>query len=132
MILKELATKTNRVEYKDLELVEHLGSGLHRILTAYGKESFIVKENYMRNVFYSNTDDIQEDEGISEGTSEGISEGIKFLYTFIKNNPSLRVSQISQKIDTPSKTLERWIKQLKDENKIEYIGSKKTGGYSVK
>jgi len=30
------------------------------------------------------------------------------------------------------KTLERWIKKLKDENKIEYKGSKRTGGYCVK
>jgi ATP-dependent DNA helicase RecG len=30
------------------------------------------------------------------------------------------------------KTLERWIKKLKDENKIEYKGSKRTGGYYVK
>ena len=29
-------------------------------------------------------------------------------------------------------TLERWIKKLKDENKIEYKGSKRTGGYCVK
>ena len=39
--------------YKDLELVEHLGSGLGRILRVYGKESFIVSQNFMKNVFYS-------------------------------------------------------------------------------
>jgi len=45
--------------YKDLELVEHLGSGLNRILKAYSKESFVVKENFMRNVFYSNVNKIE-------------------------------------------------------------------------
>ena len=29
-------------------------------------------------------------------------------------------------------TVERWLKQLKDKKKIEFIGSQKTGGYYVK
>jgi len=39
--------------YKDLELVEHLGSGLGRILKAYGKDSFVASQNFMKNIFYS-------------------------------------------------------------------------------
>jgi len=31
-----------------------------------------------------------------------------------------------------TRTLERWVKQLKDDNKIEFQGSKKTGGYIIK
>jgi len=45
---------------------------------------------------------------------------------------TLRVSQLSQKRNAPAKTLERWIKQLKESEQIEYSGSKKTGGYYVK
>ncbi|NCO15045.1 MAG: hypothetical protein COZ36_01980 [Piscirickettsiaceae bacterium CG_4_10_14_3_um_filter_44_349] len=32
-------------------------------------------------------------------------------------------------IGVPVKTLERWLKQLKDQNKIEFKGAPKTGGY---
>jgi len=64
--------------------------------------------------------------------NEGINEGINSLYQYIKNNPSQRVSNISKVLNIPSKTIERWIKQLKEEDKIEYRGSKKTGGYYVK
>ncbi|NLD06706.1 MAG: transcriptional regulator [Lactobacillus sp.] len=38
--------------FKDVELVEHLGSGMGRILPAYGRESFQITENFMRLVFY--------------------------------------------------------------------------------
>ncbi len=31
--------------------------------------------------------------------------------------------------DAPQRTIERWLKQLKDENKIEFRGAPKTGGY---
>lgn len=38
--------------FKDVELVEHLGSGMGRILPAYGRESFQITENFIRLVFY--------------------------------------------------------------------------------
>jgi ATP-dependent DNA helicase RecG len=60
------------------------------------------------------------------------NEGINSLYSYIKENPALRVSELSKRLNTPAKTLERWIKKLKDEDKIEYKGSKRTGGYCVK
>ena len=61
--------------------------------------------------------------------SERINEGIKSILEFIQSNLGQRVSQISQSTGIPAKTLERWIKQLKEQNKIEFRGSKKTGGY---
>lgn len=63
---------------------------------------------------------------------EGINEGINSLYSFIKDNQGKRVSQIEKELHIPAKTLERWVKQLRDEAKIEYLGSKKTGGYFIK
>ena len=107
--------------YKDLELVEHLGSGLNRILKAYGKDSFVVKENFMRNVFYTNKKAIKQDGGVNGGVNE--------LLSFIETNPNLRAREISQNLGTPLRTIERQIKQLKDEQKIEFQGSPKTGGY---
>jgi predicted HTH transcriptional regulator len=36
---------------RDLEIVEHLGSGVPRILKAYGKEAFEIRDSYVRIVF---------------------------------------------------------------------------------
>ncbi len=60
-----------------------------------------------------------------------INEGINSLYIYIKSNSNQRVFQIEKKLNIPAKTLERWIKQLKDAGKIIYKGSKKTGGYFI-
>lgn len=39
--------------FKNLDLVEHLGSGVPRILTAYGRECFKFTENFLRMTFPS-------------------------------------------------------------------------------
>lgn len=39
--------------------------------------------------------------------------------------------ELSKMIKIPQKTVERWLSVLKTENKIEYRGSNKTGGYFV-
>ncbi|MGK0256529.1 MAG: ATP-dependent DNA helicase RecG, partial [Arcobacteraceae bacterium] len=106
--------------YKDLELVEHLGSGLNRILSVYGKESFSIKQNYMRNIFYSNTKQLLN--------SEGVNEGVKSLYELIKLKPKNRSTFFAKELNTSVKNIERWLKQLKSEDKIKFIGSFKTGG----
>ncbi len=36
---------------------------------------------------------------------------------------------LAEKMRTSPKNIERWIKQLKNEGKIEFRGSPKTGGY---
>lgn len=49
--------------------------------------------------------------------------GANELHELIKKNQPLKTKQITQK------TVKRWLKQLKDEKKIEFRGSSKTGGY---
>jgi len=112
--------------YKDLELVEHLGSGLNRILEVYDRDSFVIKQNYMRNIFYKN------ENSLDEGVNGGVNGGVNDILEFIKNNPNLRAKQISDAITVPLRTCERYIKQLKKEDKIEFKGAPKTGGYIIK
>ena len=116
--------------YKDLELVEHLGSGLNRILEAYDKDSFVMKQNYMKNIFYKNETPL--DGVVSGGVNGVVSGGVRELLEFIQTNPGLRANELSKHIDTPLRTVQRWLKQLKDENKIEFQGAPKTGGYVLK
>lgn len=63
---------------------------------------------------------------------EGISEGIKNLFLCIGNYPGIKTKAISKVLHRPIKTLERQLKQLQELEKIEYKGSRKTGGYYIK
>jgi len=119
---------------KECGLIEKYGSGIDRIKRLC-KEHRLPEpkfEEIQKGFRVTVYKEKKDNEGVNEGISEGINEGINSLYECIKNNPSKRVSQIEEKLNTPAKTLERWIKKLKDEDKIEYRGSKKTGGYYVK
>jgi len=59
------------------------------------------------------------------------SEGIKRLFEFVRNNPGKRVTEIASALNVPPKTIERWIKKLREQEKITFIGTRKTGGYFV-
>jgi len=104
--------------YKDLELVEYLGSGLDRILKVYKKDSFIITQNFMRNRFISNT--------------SPINEGVNRLLNLIEQYPNRKTPFFAKELDTSVKNIERWIKKLKADDKVAFRGSPKTGGYITK
>ena len=54
--------------FRDLDLVEHLGSGIPRILRSYGKECFKFTENFLRMTFY-----------VTEQVTEQVAELVKLL-----------------------------------------------------
>jgi len=56
-------------------------------------------------------------------------EGINDVFHFIQNNHGLRTTQLCAALGIAPKTIERWISMLKSDGKIEFRGSKKTGGY---
>ena len=70
-------------------------------------------------------------EGINEGINGGTNEGINRLLEFIRKNPGKRVVEIAAVLNVPSKTIERWIKKLKEQGVIVFSGPRKSGGYFV-
>jgi ATP-dependent DNA helicase RecG len=67
--------------------------------------------------------------GISEGINGGVNDGINRLLEFIHKNPGQRVVELAATLNIPPKTIERWIKKLKEQKRIVFTGSRKTGGY---
>jgi len=63
--------------------------------------------------------------------NEGVNEGVNLLLQHIKKNPGKRVPHFEKALKTSPKTIERWLKKLKNEGRIEFQGSPKTGGYKV-
>jgi ATP-dependent DNA helicase RecG len=70
-------------------------------------------------------------EGEGGRISGGVNEGINRLLEFIRKNPGKRIVEIAAALNIPSKTIERWLKKLREQEKIVFIGSRKTGGYFI-
>jgi predicted HTH transcriptional regulator len=115
--------------FKDLELVEHLGTGLDKILNAYSQESFQIAKNFLKNVFYSSETAESLLGGVNGGVNGGINGGVNEVYKLIEENAGLKAKQIGKTLAIPLRTVQRYLKQLVDANKIVYKGAPKTGGY---
>ena len=68
---------------------------------------------------------------VTFGQGEGVSEGVNRLYQSIRQNPGVRLPELSNMLHVLIKTLERWIKQLRDDKKVIFKGAAKTGGYYI-
>ena len=75
---------------------------------------------------------IQLDEGIKANFDEGLNEGINQLLSVIASRPGARANELATLIGKSRQTVERYVKTLKDRGRIEFRGSKKTGGYFAK
>jgi len=62
--------------FKDLELVEQLGSGIPRILQYYSKDCFVFSENFTRIIFPIDKDFTEQ---VTEQVSEQVTEQVKNL-----------------------------------------------------
>ena len=65
----------------------------------------------------------------SEGINGGAAEEINRLVNYIRSSPGRNVKQITTALNLPQRTIERRIKKLREQGKIVFTGSRKTGGY---
>jgi ATP-dependent DNA helicase RecG len=76
---------------------------------------------------------IEKIEGITGGITEGITEDVKEklskVLLVLYKNEGLRTSEIETILQIPVKSIERYVKQLKEANLIEFRGANRTGGY---
>ena len=129
--------------YRDVELVESLGSGIPRILRAYGEDCFKFTDNFIR-ITLPITSNAQINEGVNEGINEGVNEGVIFdlegvtdnvkqelisVMSLFKDDEGLRLKDIALSLERPTKTIERYLKILKDQSLIEFRGAPRNGKY---
>ncbi len=68
---------------------------------------------------------------LSYQTQKTSSGGVNELLEFIRSNPGGKSADFRIAFDQSQRTIERWLKHLKDAGKIEFRGAPKTGGYFV-
>ena len=105
--------------FRDLDLVEHLGSGVPRILKSYGKECFKFTENFLQMTFPATeqvTEQVKKLVRVLSNNTWSTSEMIQslelkhrptFLYDYLK--PALEQGFIEMTIpDKPNSSLQKY------------------------
>ena len=76
------------------------------------------------------TGNLEKEQGLKSGGVKQFDP--QRLYGAIANKPGINHMELLSISGISKRTLERWLKKLKDQNKIEFRGAPKTGGYFVK
>lgn len=72
---------------------------------------------------------INTDGGVNGGVSGGVNGGVNGLLSYIQSHPGQRSIEMVGALNIPLRTIVRWLKQLKETEKIEFRGATRTGGY---
>lgn len=110
-------------------LGERKGRGISLILSKEPQTKFELIADLFITTFKRKSNLISQASG---GINEGLNEGLKSLLGYVNDNPGSNAIKIAGKFGKSLKTVERWIKILRNQNQIEFRGSKKTGGYFIK
>ena len=116
--------------FKDLEMVEQLGSGVPRILRVYGKESFTFMQNFIRMVFVKGGQmggQMGGQIGGQIGGSIYLTDRQKDIIDMIKQNPKVSRKEIARRLDINQSAVIKHIDSLKQKGAIERTGG--TRGY---
>lgn len=130
------------------KLIEMMGAGLPRMIHdskehGFDIPEFSIKDQIVKvtfpNIHYIRADDLRQDnsknnmishfEGVIEGLGLDLKLKMASILCVLNEQPGLRTIMIGNKTNIPAKSVERYIKRLKEAGLVKYIGSSKSGGY---
>lgn len=96
--------------FKDVDLVEQLGTGMNKMMKAYTPDIFTVSPNFFHTVFSYKS---LEPENVPNVPNDGISERQKLILNLLKNDGNMTAAKIAEECDVSEKTIKRDIAELK-------------------
>ena len=124
--------------FKDVGLVEQLGSGMSRILKAYRKDIFEISEHFIKVVFP--LADVQGKHVIDNGDINGningningdINGDTEKVFKLLYQKRDITAKEMGAVLGFSTRKISRIMKELKDKGKITRIGSNKTGYWKI-
>lgn len=116
--------------FRDLDLVEQLGTGIIRILKVYDKDVYEFSDNFIRvNFKFKNAEELSNNG--KQTKIEKINKTQENIIDLIKKNPNITQNEISNFLNINKSTVMRNINKLKEKNIIARIGSTKNGQWKI-
>ena len=112
--------------FKDLGLVEQLGSGMSRILKVYNKSIFKISEHFIKVEF-----PFSVPLNLLSTNNGNINGDINRVLLLLEKQPSITAKQMAEVLQISPRKVSRIIKELKEKEIIVRIGSNKTGYWKI-
>lgn len=120
--------------FKDVGLVEQLGSGMSRILRFYDKNIFEISDHFVKVVFPFSVQKenvniaVGDDNGDICGDNNGDENRILLL---LEKEPTLTAKKMSEKTGFSTRKISRIIRSLRETGEIIRIGSARKGYWKI-
>jgi predicted HTH transcriptional regulator len=119
--------------FKDVGLVENLGSGMRKILDAYNQSIFTFEDNFLIVTF-----PFAEGFTVPNGTVNGTVNGNKkplgaknTILLCLEHHPFITLDTLSEMTGLSRRTVARQMKSLQESGVIKRVGADKTGYWEV-
>lgn len=116
--------------FKDVGLVEQLGSGMSRILRVYDKNIFVISEHFVKVVFPFEAEAEKENIAILRLNGDENGDEIKILM-ILERELAITAKKISEKTEFSTRKISRIIKGLRETGKITRVGSDRKGYWKI-
>ena len=119
--------------FKDVGLVEQLGSGMSRILQAYSKSIFHISEHFIKAVFpFSQSQKVIAAIGDNTGDINGDNRTIEDrVLECLMHTPSMTAKAMSHLLHTSERTISRAVRNLRETGRIVRKGSTRKGEWQI-
>lgn len=122
--------------FKDLELVEHMGTGIKRMLESYNEDIFNFYPNFITVTFKFKENKFENVKVIDGKIVENsnivdLTETQKMIIELITGNPSITQIELAKKLSVAERTIRRNLKELIDKNMLERVGARKNGIWKI-
>ena len=118
--------------FKDIDLIENIGSGILRILKAYEKECFIFMDHFLRVSFRYRENPFKYDQEINqENDLKMLNEVQNEIISLIKGNPDITQKEMAKILGISREKVKYHIAILKELDIITREGSTKKGNWKI-
>ena len=127
--------------FRDMELVEQIGSGMTRILKAYDRSIFELTPGFtivtlpFKNGFIMSNDDLKDDLNdeinANDKIKDDLNDEIKSTLDAIKRNPSATMLELAKLTGKSKTTIYRELKEFRTKGQLYREGSRKKGKWVV-
>lgn len=117
--------------FQDLEITESTGHGTLRIIESYGENVFEFADSFINVVIPFNKDVLNNRKNEDVGLNVGLNDTKRNIIGEIIINPQLNQKEIAEKLKCSERTINRNFIELKNENIISRVGSRRNGYWKL-